>query len=161
MWEIDLQNQLTTFFLSLPLGFLLGAVFYFLEGLGLTSKSRKFRQFLWDIVFFLLSGFLTFCFLLARCNGEIRGYVIIGELIGFWIYGKLFGRITAAALKWLTALVSALVSTVFGTALRAVCKMCAFLRSFFEKVNIFSKKRLKNQDGLVYTETNNTEECER
>lgn len=160
MWEIDLANQLSTFFLSVPLGFMLGALFYALEGTGLTSNRQKIRRFIWDIIFFIFAGFATYCFLLIRSKGEIRGFVLVGELIGFLIYKKLFGRITAIALGWLVSLLKSFVEAVFRPIVQIVCLMCAFIKKIFKKVNIFSKKRLKKQDRLVYTETNNTEECE-
>lgn len=160
MWEIDLANQLQTFFLSIPLGFLLGAIFYILEGLDFTAKERKTAQFIWDIVFFLFAGFVTYCFLLIRSNGEIRAFILVGELIGFWVFKRLFGRITVWFLRRIISLVKAVFSAVFRAVSQTVCQMCAFLRKIFKKVNIFSKKGLKKQEELVYTETNNTEECE-
>ena len=160
MWEIDLANQLESFFLSIPLGFMLGALFYILEGVGHTSNGQKIRQFISDIFFFIFAGFVTYCFLLIRSKGEIRGYILVGELIGFLVYKKLFGKITVTLLTWLVSLIKTAVRSVFRAVSRIVCLMCAFIVKIFKKVNIFSKKGLKKQDVLVYTETNNTEECE-
>ncbi len=146
--------------MSIPLGFLLGAVFYILEGLTTTVQRKRIRWFISDIFFFLLAGFVTYCFLLIRSKGEIRGYVLFGELIGFWIYKKLLSKLTVGILRWIICFIKSAFSAVSKAVSLTVCNMCSIFKRIFEKVNIFSKKGLKNQDELVYTETNNTKECE-
>ncbi len=146
--------------MSIPFGFLLGAVFYILEGITATVRGKSIRQFISDIFFFLLAGFVTYCFLLIRSKGEIRGYVLFGELIGFWIYKKLLSKLTVGIFRWIIYFMKSAFSAVFQALSITINNMCSFFKRIFEKVNILSKKGLKNEDELVYTETSNIEECE-
>ena len=160
MWEIDLANQIETFLYSIPLGFSFGVLFYITEGLSRATPHKRVKRWITDILFFLISGFITYCFLLARSKGEVRGYVLVGELIGFWICKRLFSKIFIRFFGWLADSIRRLKLALFGAVTRAVCQMCAILRKTFKKLKNYEKKRLKNQDEIVYTETNNTEECE-
>ena len=160
MWEIDLANQIETFLYSIPLGFSFGVLFYIAEGISRDTPHKRLKRWITDIFFFLITGFITYCFLLARSKGEVRGYVLIGELIGFWIFKRLFSKIIIRFFSWLASSIRKLKFVLCGAVSRVVCKMCAVLRKSFKKLKNYKKKGLKNQDNLVYTETNNTEECE-
>ncbi len=86
MWEITVKSQILTFFYAVILGFILSVLFDFLRTIRISYKHNNIFVFIEDIVFFLISTFLTFMFLMARCNGEFRTYVISAILIGFFIY---------------------------------------------------------------------------
>ena len=65
---------------------ILSVLFDFFRTIRISYKHNNIFVFIEDIVFFLISTFLTFMFLMARCNGEFRTYVISAILIGFFIY---------------------------------------------------------------------------
>lgn len=86
MWEITVKSQILTFFYAVTLGIILSVLFDFFKTIRISYKHNNIFVFIEDIVFFLISTFLTFMFLMARCNGEFRTYVISAILIGFFIY---------------------------------------------------------------------------
>ena len=86
MWEITVKAQILTFFYAVTLGIILSVLFDFFRTIRISYKHNNIFVFIEDIVFFLISTFLTFMFLMARCNGEFRTYVISAILIGFFIY---------------------------------------------------------------------------
>ena len=86
MWEITVKSQILTFFYAVTLGIILSVLFDFFRTIRISYKHNNIFVFIEDIVFFLISTFLTFMFLMARCNGEFRTYVISAILIGFFIY---------------------------------------------------------------------------
>lgn len=86
MWEITVKSQIFTFFYALILGVVLSVFFDFFRIIRISYKHNNIFVFIEDIVFFLISTFLTFMFLMSRCNGEFRTYVISAILIGFFIY---------------------------------------------------------------------------
>ncbi len=80
---LDFQTRL--FFQSVGFGFLLGIlydVFRFVR--ILISEKRAFIIFM-DMLYFTLCGFLIFCFALVLDNGEIRAYLLVGNLAGWLI----------------------------------------------------------------------------
>ena len=86
MWEITVKSQILTFFYAVTLGIIISVLFDFFRTIRISYKHNNIFVFIEDIVFFLISTFLTFMFLMARCNGEFRTYVISAILIGFFIY---------------------------------------------------------------------------
>ncbi|MBE6738946.1 MAG: hypothetical protein E7565_01355 [Ruminococcaceae bacterium] len=86
MWEITVKSQIFTFFYAMILGVVLSVFFDFFRTLRISYKHIKVVVFIEDIVFFLISTFLTFMFLMSRCNGEFRTYAVSAILIGFFIY---------------------------------------------------------------------------
>lgn len=100
MWEIDLSGQIYTMLLSIAIGAAYGLLFDFHSVLctGLKSKASVFFA---DVLFFLILSVFEFCFFLARCSGEIRGYVFVCQLIGFLIYKKTVSWIVYLVLRWL------------------------------------------------------------
>ena len=82
MWEVDVGNQITSFFLSIVLGALFGLFYDFLRAIYRTSKIKKWAMCILDILFFFICGLATFMFLLAVCCGEMRAYILCGICIG-------------------------------------------------------------------------------
>ena len=69
MWEITVKSQILTFFYAVTLGIILSVLFDFFKTIRISYKHNNIFVFIEDIVFFLISTFLTFMFLMARCNG--------------------------------------------------------------------------------------------
>lgn len=86
MWEININNQIITFGLSLCVGAVLCAIYDMLRAWRKVEFNSFMTVFITDIIFWVFSAFVTFIFLMARTNGEIRGYVILGALVGFMLF---------------------------------------------------------------------------
>lgn len=132
-------------------------VFFTLEAFRIADGIKGLGVWINDLVFFAFAGFTTFCFLLVRSNGEVRGYVIIGILIGFWFFKELFSRLYIKLSVWLIKLIKGTASRIFVAARGIFLKIYRKMRKTLKKVKNYKKKRLKMQEQLVYTETNNTE----
>ncbi len=155
MWEISLSLQIEAFIWSVFLGAVFCLAFDLLNKFGEEFISSKALVFVLDILFFVTIGFVDFCFFLAFCNGEIRGYVFVGEIIGFYFCRKTLARIYIPVLLIAFGGVKRLC--------RGVCsRLFAPIHSFFEKIGkkalkisqktlFFIKKGLKKPKRLVYT----------
>ena len=86
MWEISSSSQIISFLYSLLIGILLSVFFDFYRVARKLKKFSKTGVFFQDIAFWIVATFVTFLLLMARCNGEVRGYILIGELLGFFVY---------------------------------------------------------------------------
>ncbi|MBE6728705.1 MAG: hypothetical protein E7568_00540 [Ruminococcaceae bacterium] len=93
MWEISLYSQIISFFCAILIGAMLSAFYDAFKGIRKTFYFSKTAVFFQDITFWLCVTLTTFLLLIARCNGEIRGYIIIGELIGFFAYRCTLSRL--------------------------------------------------------------------
>lgn len=99
MYLAGISQQLRLFMLSLGLGFLLGTVYDLLRMLRLilSKKPGKYTLFVQDIIYVVFCAVTTFLFLLSENYGEIRAYVPIGEIIGFFVYYFTVGILTMRA----------------------------------------------------------------
>ncbi len=92
MWEINLSDQATTFLLSIFLGVCFCLLFDFTRGMRVFGINSKVAVFFTDVIYFLLVSFINFCFFLTRESGQIRGYVFVGEIIGFFAFRLIFSK---------------------------------------------------------------------
>lgn len=110
-----------------------------------------------DILLWIFYAFITFIFLMSRTNGEIRGYVLLGELLGFVLFRISISRFFYLFLKF-----------VFEKLNKIIQKINMVLSAFYIKIECLAlkvirllikilktvKKLLKNTVKLLYTNKN-------
>lgn len=145
MYSVPQSEQLTIFISSLGLGFLLGMLYDILRALRLSLTKSKGAIVFFDILYFLLFGFCTFLFILALNKGEVRFYIIAGELIGAIFYYISFGiaviKITDRAVKLLRRFYTFLFKVV-SAPFRLIKKV--FLALFGKISEVFIKTEKKS-----------------
>lgn len=105
MYSVPQNQQLIIFLASLGLGFLLGILYDLLRTIRLTITKSNVLLIVFDILYFILFGFISFLFILAMNKGEVRIYIPVGEIIGWLFYYFSFGL---AAIKITDVLVKAI-----------------------------------------------------
>lgn len=83
MWEISNYNQIVTFALSVCLGAIFCVFYDIFRALRQVCLNTILLINICDVFIWIIYAFTTFIFLIARTNGEVRGYVLCGELLGF------------------------------------------------------------------------------
>ena len=86
MWEINNAEQWNCFLGSIILGVVFGILYVVLKSDRLIFMRKNVFVFFQDIFFFIICGFMSFGYMLLTTNGEIRTFVIIGSIIGFYIF---------------------------------------------------------------------------
>ncbi len=138
MWEINLSSQITTFLFSMLLGVIFCVIFDFTRALRIFGLNSKTAVFLTDVIYFLVITFLNFCFLLTRESGQVRGYVFVGELLGFFTFRLIFS-------KWLI-LLTKLLHRVFLKIDKKVKKIKTISLRFFNKKTAKIKEKLQKTE---------------
>lgn len=163
MWEINVTNQIITFVLSLCLGASICMLYDIIRALHKAGLNSFFAVFFTDIIFWIICAFLTFIFLISRTNGEIRGYVLCGELLGFaavrvtaskiiyWLLSRLFTLVVKLK-KYAYNKINTLMTVLWNVLSN---NMKLFLHKF-KTVLKRVKKLLKNKGELLYTNKNTT-----
>ena len=162
MWEISSYNQTITFLLSLCLGGLFCTLYDIIRAARKVCLNSFWAVQITDVFIWIIYAFLTFIFLIARTNGEIRGYVIVGALLGFVLFRISFSRLFFPALRFVFVKMAFIIKKI------SVCIDRFYLKSETLILNcgksafkIFksAKKLLKNAVKLLYTKKNiaNTE----
>ena len=86
MYTVAPREQTLIFLASLGVGFILGIVYDLLRTLRLSITKSKPAIIVFDLLYFFVVAFVSFVFILAANKGEVRSYIIIGELIGALVY---------------------------------------------------------------------------
>lgn len=118
--EITLFSQTTFFLLSILLGAILSLLFDGIRVANAVLKDNLKRVFFEDIFYFILSAVVTFIYILIVNMGEIRVYIIVGEIIGWVLYRFTLGNfifkivliIVNFIMKWINIIKEYLVSKI-------------------------------------------------
>ena len=154
MWEISLSNQLLTFIYGLVLGIILCGVYDFIRVIVLARKSGRFGIFLGDIVFWIISSIAVFMFLLARTNGELRGYVFLSITVGFLTFKFTLSKLTMKILNFIVLGYYKLIGYIFQFFIVLFDKTVLLFKRIwylFKKSTKSGKKLLKKGYKLLYT----------
>ena len=103
MGYINTDNQVVTFLWSLVLGVAMCLAYDVVRAFHKVSVKGFFEVMLLDLLFWGTWSLITFSFLVLRCKGEVRAYVLFGQAVGFIItrisVSKLFYHIFTLVLK--------------------------------------------------------------
>ena len=146
MYMLTIADQTQLFLFALGLGFLLGIVYDLFRTERMAFTMRRVGVFLQDILFFLTCAAVTFLFLLAVNHGEIRGFIIAGEALGFFIYYFSFGllavRVSSFTIRTIRRFFH-LIFTPFRALLRLLGRVFGKIRRFARKTSKKNCKKIK------------------
>ena len=148
MYSVPQAQQLSIFVAALGLGFLLGVLYDVIRAIRLSLPRSKIATVLFDLLYCFLIGLATFLFILALNKGEIRFYIIAGEIIGAVFYYVSFGIAVIKITNKAVALLKRLYSYIF----KILCAPFKLLKRLFtrikNKINTLFKKSEKNSVKL-------------
>ena len=83
---IELHNFLTSIYGGLISGF----IYDIYKTKRYYSKPNKFITYLEDLLFWIIIACVFFFVLIKVSFGQIRGYILVGFVLGIFIYNKMF-----------------------------------------------------------------------
>ncbi len=150
MWEISTNLQLLNFFRSVIFGLIVSLFYDILKGLRQNRLNSLIIVLFLDLLFFLVLTPAMFCFLIATTNGQLRGYILIGTLIGFLIYrhtiSKLLFKFYFKFLKYIFKVAVFLkykINTFIDRTYQIILKIINFISKIIKKTLNSFKKVLK------------------
>ena len=138
-----------TFLWCVVLGAALCILYDLFKSIRLAVRLRGIPLFVLDFLYFILAAVLTFFMMLVRCFGEIRWFVLGGELLGFILMRLLcrerFSRLLAhwigkcvCGMRWikerLIAPIRRWIRRMFGRIIAGVCSLIKKLVELLKKV---------------------------
>ncbi|MCI6007546.1 spore cortex biosynthesis protein YabQ [Oscillospiraceae bacterium LCP25S3_E10] len=137
--ELFISQQLYILFFSIITGVIIGIInepFRFLRYMGFNGKAEVIVQ---DIVFMILAAFVTFFFALCYNKGDVRFFMLAGELGGFVVFRLTVGRLSGK-LFYVMAFVLAKISAVFKRCFMLIVTiMCKAGDLILVKIPLFKK----------------------
>jgi len=161
---ISLSSQTKGFLFSIGFGVIIGVLYDLLRVIRLTLTKKRFFILIFDIVFVLTAAVLSFLFFLTVAYGEVRLYIIFGELLGFLIYYFSFGVVavrfcekTADKIKHILKSVFRILSApfvkIYELALGKLKIFGNFLYKLSKKSAVIANYHLKKYKALLYNLT--------
>ena len=142
--SLIISQQTAAFLGSLFLGAVLGAVF------DLFRVFRKaFCQPVWliwaeDVLYLLICAVITYGYMLQSIEGQVRVFIIIGELIGAILYYLTLGRLVMAVSLILIAVIRNILHFLYLVIIRPILFVLRFIGKIFSKINHKLSTILKN-----------------
>ena len=81
------------FLIFVLVGVLIGLLFDIFRVLRKTFKTTDIITYIEDILFWILTGFLILYTIFRFNNGEIRGFIFLGTILGTIVYLLLFSKV--------------------------------------------------------------------
>ena len=161
MWEIDNTDQTLTFLIFFIYGIALKMFYDIMRAKRKVRKSGKIRVFFFDLLFWTVNAAVTFLLLLARTNGEVRGYTFFSGLCGFifchFTVSKVWMKILIFIIKIFYKICDRISVVLYRTASLLTCftgKIFKIFLKCMKKGAKSVKKLLKNIKCMLYTEKN-------
>jgi spore cortex biosynthesis protein YabQ len=152
MWEINNNLQILGFLRSVALGGIFCVLYDILRSLRKTFRCSDFSVFWQDIFYFTLCAPVTFCFLLAITNGELRAYVFFAIMLGFVVIRLTLSflilrilNVCFLVLKKVYLFVCRLFEIIIMQLNKVFTVLVHFFEKIFKKVINSYKKVLKKQ----------------
>lgn len=161
--EISISEQALEFLLSCLLGAVLGVLYDAFRILRAAIPHGRILTLLEDILFWALSAVITFFFLLLFSEGQVRLYILLGELLGFIVYYFTVGSLVIGASKWIIRQVKRFLRFLYRLFIRPFVRPFSFIFRKFrqgfvhislncKKLGQNRKKHLQNQSDLLYNQ---------
>lgn len=158
-----MENQTYLFAIFLLNGFLIGLLFDIFRILRKSFKTNDFITYLEDITFWIMTGFIILYSIFKFNNGELRGFLFVGIIIGTLMYMLIFSKIFMKVNLYIINLFKKLFYTIiilpfmfiFKILKRIIFKPISFLIVNFKKTlsnfklkikNLFNKKKKNNYE---------------
>lgn len=117
-WE-----QICIFLRAIAVGAGIMVCYDFFRILRTAFRTSDAVVFLEDVVFFVAAGLATWFYLLESCRGELRGFVMVGEVIGGLLYFLTAGRLVMKAAKPVIHFLQRLIDRLIFRPVRRIWKL--------------------------------------
>lgn len=159
--EVTLAAQSHGFLISCIVGFALGAFYDVFRILRILCRTEKRHVFFQDIFFMACAAVVTFLLTLAINWGELRFYILAGEIIGICIYYLTVGEVTVRIAKLIYKFLRCIFKLVKKWLVLPVVHLLSKIGKFFvqkfknmlknrKKISLNRKKPLKHHRKIVY-----------
>lgn len=150
----SLTLQFQGFVISVLAGILLGAFYDVFRIFRTVFRSEKRAVFFQDLFYMLCAAFVTFLLALGVNYGDVRFYILAGEVIGWCLYYLTVGMVTYQVFRFVTRIAHKfLIDPIKGLILKLFHWIFRKIKIFSKKVKIVAlnqKKRLKQHREIVY-----------
>lgn len=154
MGEITFAGQTASLLIAAVMGAALCLLYDLFRILRMAFPPGKVTAFFEDVLWFVAAAAATYMLCLARCKGEVRSYIIIGEIIGFVLFRMTVSRLimlaarpSVRAVKRFFRLIKGLIIRIFTPIAK---KLTEKIKKITAKTGKKEKKHLRSRISLLY-----------
>lgn len=144
MSQVNIVDELYIFLIAINYGLIIGGIYDFYRVFRYFSKPKKILTAIEDILFWIIVTLIVFTFLVRKTDGIIRGFVLLGFIIGYSFYFKVISKYSYLLLKKIFKLIFDLISEIIKIILYPFRKISNFLGGKANKMGIILKTTLKD-----------------
>lgn len=122
-----MYNQVYIFLIFIMNGLLIGLLFDTFRTIRKSFKTSNFVTDLQDIIFWIITGLLILYSLFKFANGELRGYIFIGLILGYILYLLAFSSIY---MKISLTIFNFLKTTLYYILIKPFALIIGFIKKF-------------------------------
>lgn len=141
-----LQNQTFVFLASCVLGFFLGMVYDAFRISRLAFKLNAVVVFIEDVLFFVIAAVSSFAFMLLENNGVLRGFLLIGEIVGAILY---FSTLSLLIMKLASVIINAIkciLRVVYKILISPIVKLFMVIIRLIKRILSRLRSKIKRKD---------------
>lgn len=131
---MNIASETFAFFLSVVVGFTMGMFYDVFRIFRISFKNPKWLVFIEDVAYFSVISIITFMIVLNYNNGKLRGFLVVGELLGAICY---FFTLSVLIMKLANGIIN-FVRSVFSFISRRV--LSPIYRGFLKFFGFIAKK---------------------
>ncbi len=143
MWEISNNSQVFNFVVAIVAGICFCVFYDVFRAVRICFSFKDITVALQDVFYFLAISILTFCLLLITVNGQIRGYVLFGIIVGFVIFKFLFSKYLTISLVFFVKTIKTVLMKIYSV----FSLLFRLLGGIFEKITKFIAQILKKVEN--------------
>lgn len=144
LYGLSLATQTKNFLLSLGFGFIMGIFYDLFRIVRISISKGKIATVISDILYCIFLCFSLMLFCLTVNEGEIRLYLLLGSLAGFFVYYFSLGVIIFSFSEKLISVVKKIIKSVFNVIFYPFRFVFGKLRKLFNNLSIKRRKNTKN-----------------
>ena len=144
MLGVKIIDEFYIFLIAINYGLIIGGIYDFYRVFRQFSKQRKLLAALEDLFFWIITALIIFIFLVNKTDGIIRGFVVLGFLIGYAFYMKVISKYSYALLKKIFELILGLISEIISLITYPFRKLFVTIGKRINKVGMIIKMMLKD-----------------
>lgn len=143
------KTELGLFVLSVVIGILFALVFDALRVIRIIFPHKSWMVFIEDFLFMIFCGFWFFIFSMTSARGQLRAFLLLGNLLGFFLYLFTVGELVKRFVTKTREAIIAILKKVYNLILRRIfrpifLKIAPPIRKLFEKRRRTTKKSEKS-----------------
>lgn len=127
-------NQAYLFLIFMVNGILIGIIFDVFRILRRSFNTSNLVTYIEDGIFWTISALLLMYSLFIFNNGEIRGYIFIGLLLGIVLYMLFFSKIIIKISVSIIVFIKKFFIKIFGIISYPLICIIKFIRKLFNKI---------------------------